>query len=375
MKVMLLENQIQRTRADGTSGQNAQQLAALDKIQVGEKAGTTTGLVTSPFEIGLRALRRKQGDDARKAILVDTPGLGLELDIEGIEGGKVTAETVKRILDIHFPRTDVFILVMNVDDNEQLYNLYFVLLEQLRKKHGLEENGERWKNAWKRIIIVKTKADSIMSFYGTGKSLRDQYQDYCKNGTMSTGFRRIDGLFDTISERLTDQLKVRNGIHVKVKEMKAQILPVGCKSMGFEDPNDSKGVAWIEDFGVKELLQKIRSVLQTEDLGILNDAVNKLEAVLANAQHKRTWRTVATTGVAAVATGVACVLIPPVGMALGALATGTVSVGTGFMASLIWKNVEKIHEIQNDIEKAKRELEEAEQRRDENIPDETHMQK
>ena len=345
-----------KEEADGTSGQNAQQFTALDKIQVGEKAGTTTGLVISPFETGLSAFRQNQGDDARKAILVDTPGLGLELDIAGIEGGVVTAETVKRILDINFPRTDVFILVMNVDDNKQLYNLYFVLLEQLRRKHGLEENGERWRNAWKRIIIVKTKADSIMSSYGTGKSYRQQYQDYLSpEKTMSTGFGRIDRLFDTISQRLTDQLKVRNGIHVEVEEMKAQILPVGCKSMGFEDPTDRKGVHEHEDFGVKELLKNIRSVLQTEDQKILNDAENKLEAALANAR----WRTAATTGVAAVATGVACVFIPPVGMALGALATGTVSVGTVFVSWPIWKNVENIDAIQNDIKKAKREYKEA----------------
>jgi hypothetical protein len=395
MKAMLLENQIQRTTADGTSGQNAQQFAALDqnaqqfaalnKIQVGEKAGTTTGLVTSPFEIGLRAFRRNQGDDARKAILVDTPGLGLELDIAGIEGGVVTAETVKRILDINFPRTDVFILVMNVDDNEQFYNLYFVLLEQLRRKHGLEENGERWRNAWKRIIIVKTKADSIMSPFNDGQCqgwpLERQYQAYRKNGQISFGFRRIDDLFDTISQRLTDQLNVRNGIHVEVEEMKAQILPVGCKSMGFEDPEERGMVALVEDFGVKELLKNIRSVLQNEDLGILSDAVNnrrgvlsRAEAALVNAQHNSRWRTVATTGVAAVATGVACVFIPPVGMALGALATGTVSVGTVFVSWPIWKNVENIDAIQNDIKKAKRELNEAEQRRHENIPHETHAE-
>ena len=110
--------------------------------------------------------------------------------------------------------------------------------------------------------------------------------------------------------------------------------------------------------------------LQTEDQKILNDAENKLEAALANAR----WRTAATTGVAAVATGVACVFIPPVGMALGALATGTVSVGTVFVSWPIWKNVENIDAIQNDIKKAKRELNEAEQRRHENIPHETHAE-
>ena len=151
--------------------------------------------------------------------LVDTPGIGLSLDHLNLQTGqKVSPDQVVGVIEQSLTKTDLCILVMNNEDDSQLYDLYFRLLAVIRHKNGLEPNKKRWNDAWKRILIARTKADGLLSspnsFYeDTWLRTREKMKDV----DPKKGFKELQLHLRNIAKRLSMEMLSREKLQVWAK--------------------------------------------------------------------------------------------------------------------------------------------------------------
>jgi len=350
------------------------------EVEIAERAGVTVDVQYETLT------NRVDSDAAGNSYLVDVPGIGLPVD--HYQAGfqtEISVSDVEEAIAHSLKKLDVCVIVFNAADKQSLLDVYPKVLQALRSKYGLKPGSQRWHDAYKRILLVKNKADALV---------HDDQWSFDEESTWTSNrvtLRKRNVYLMGVAKLVCDEL-VRQEAEAATeagvapqetltpKLLREQLMVSSVVSM--TTPNDEMYDAlraeqyFARDFGAREILKRVNAILQRENQSIKDDAkraeVRDKRLQLENAvgriyddlvkRNKTVAQKVAavlgvTGGMGAGLAGV--FMLGPVAWAAAAAGAGlALGGGVGFMASgRVASSVSKdVQELTKQLRQAQEEL-------------------